>query len=78
MAKFSDRTLDIDILLYDDLYVISPQLEIPRDEIMTFAHVLKPLADIAPGFVHPQSRKPMERIWQEYAGDRTVLELIEL
>jgi len=48
VPKFSDRTLDIDILLYDDLYLLSPELDLPRDEILTAAHVLKPLADLAP------------------------------
>ena len=34
VPKFSDRSLDIDILLYDDLVLISPVLEIPRAEIL--------------------------------------------
>jgi len=37
VPKFSDRSLDIDILLYDDLVLLSPVLEIPRAEIMKFA-----------------------------------------
>lgn len=78
VAKFSDRTLDIDILLYDDLYVMSPVLEIPRLEIMTFAHVLKPLADLAPDLEHPVYRKTMTEIWQEFSGPRAILELIDL
>ena len=53
VPKFSDRTLDIDILLYDDLVLLSPVLEIPRPEILKFAHVLKPLADLEPDLVHP-------------------------
>ena len=65
-AKFSDRTLDIDILLYDDLYLRSPVLEIPRVEIMTFPHVLKPLADLAPDLLHPIHRKSIAEIWQAH------------
>ena len=78
VAKFSDRTLDIDILLYDDLYLVSPVLEIPRREIMTFAHVLKPLADLAPDLIHPVCRKTLAEIWSSFAGDRSGLEPIEL
>lgn len=78
VAKFSDRTLDIDILLYDDLYVLSPVLEIPRREIMTFAHVLKPLTDLAPELEHPVYQKKMSQIWNEFSGNRDGLELIEL
>lgn len=78
VAKYSDRTLDIDILLYDDLYLMSPVLELPRREIMAFSHVLKPLADLAPDLVHPVARKTMAEIWREFSGDRDGLELIEL
>jgi len=78
VPKFSDRTLDIDILLYDDLYLVSPQLQIPRREIMVFAHVLKPLADLAPHLVHPVCRKPLSEIWRDYTGDRQGLHEIKL
>jgi len=78
VPKFSDRTLDIDILLYNDLYLISPQLQIPRREILVFAHVLKPLADLAPDLVHPVCRKSLSEIWRDYSGDRSGLHKIEL
>ena len=64
VAKFSDRSLDIDILLYDDLVLLSPVLEIPRAEILKFSHVLKPLADLEPDLVHPTELKPMSEIWE--------------
>ncbi len=66
VPKFSDRTLDIDILLYDDLYLLSPELEIPRDEILTAAHVLKPLADLAPDLLHPVTRRSILEHWQAF------------
>jgi 2-amino-4-hydroxy-6-hydroxymethyldihydropteridine diphosphokinase len=66
VPKFSDRTLDIDILLYDDLYLISPELEIPRQEILTAAHVLKPLADLAPSLFHPTARRTIAELWKEF------------
>ena len=64
VAKFSDRTLDIDILLYDDLVLLSPKLEIPRAEILKFAHVIKPLADLDPEVVHPVELRTMAEIWK--------------
>lgn len=64
VPKFSDRSLDIDILLYDDLVLLSPVLEIPRAEITKFAHVLKPLTDLEPELVHPSERRSMTDIWQ--------------
>ena len=63
MPKWSSRTLDIDILLYDDLYLVSPALEIPRKEILDMAHVLKPLADIAADLVHPVEGETMDQLW---------------
>ena len=64
VPKFSDRSLDIDILLYDDLVLLSPVLEIPRVEIVKFAHVLKPLADLDPDLIHPTERRSIADIWQ--------------
>lgn len=78
VPKFSDRTLDIDILLYDDLYLISPELEIPREEILTAAHVLKPLADLAPKLLHPVSRRTMAELWDDFPPEESHLVCIEL
>jgi 2-amino-4-hydroxy-6-hydroxymethyldihydropteridine diphosphokinase len=47
------RTLDIDILLYDDLVMGSAELTIPHPRLHERAFVLVPLAEIAPGVVHP-------------------------
>ena len=64
VPKFSDRSLDIDILLYDDLVLRSPVLEIPRAEILKFSHVLKPLADLEPKLIHPTELRSMSEIWE--------------
>ena len=47
------RTLDLDILLYDDLTLDSPTLVIPHPRMATRAFVLLPLAEIAPERVTP-------------------------
>jgi len=70
--KFSDRTLDIDILLYDDLVGDHDGLELPRDEILKYAHVLKPLTDLAPGLRHPVTGKTFAEHWDEFDGDRSL------
>lgn len=77
LPKFSDRTLDIDVLLYGDLWVRLPGLELPRPEIETFAHVLRPLADLAPDFVHPVRRKSLAEMWAEFP-DKPLMETAEL
>lgn len=76
--KFSDRTLDIDILLYDDLYLIGPGLELPRDEILSAAHVLRPLADLEPELLHPVCRKTMAELWDGFPGRDIPMKMISL
>jgi len=76
VAKFSDRSLDIDILLYDDLVLLSPVLEIPRAEILKFSHVLKPLADLEPELIHPTEQRSMTEIWETSGMDDSCLRLI--
>jgi len=76
--KFADRTLDIDILLYDDLYLISPALELPHGEILLAAYVLKPLADLAPDLLHPVCRKTISELWKAFSPQDAKLKLIEL
>ena len=77
VPKFSDRTLDIDILLYDDLVLHSPKLQIPRAEILKFSHVLKPLADLEPDLVHPTELRPMLEIWKLSGLDDSSLSLLK-
>ena len=50
------RTLDLDILLYDDLELDAPGLHIPHPRLEDRAFVLAPLAEIAPGCVTPRGR----------------------
>ena len=68
LPKFADRTLDIDILLYDDLVGEFDGLELPRDEILKYAHVLKPLADLAGELIHPGTDRSYSQYWQAFAG----------
>ena len=76
VPKFSDRELDIDILLYDDLVVFSPLLQIPRAEIFKFPHVLKPLAELDPELLHPSEMRTMAEIWESSGMDESGLELL--
>ncbi len=76
--RYSDRTLDIDILLIDDRVLHTSELEIPRGEILKFAHVLKPLADLAPSLVHPTEKRTLADIWRDSGIDDSSLEEIDL
>jgi len=71
-VKFSSRTLDIDIVYFDDLILDGDNedddtggaatLQLPRPELR-HAFVLKPLADIAPEFVDPVRQVTLAELW---------------
>lgn len=63
VPRFSDRPLDVDIVFYDDLVLRGPgHLQLPRPEL-EHAFVLKPLADIAPDYRDPVSRRTLAQLW---------------
>ena len=76
--KFSSRTLDIDILYYEDLIFESDEIKLPRDEITRYDFVLKPLVDIAPDFVHPVKQLTNKRILAEHEIEKLIIKKIEL
>ena len=64
--RFSSRTLDLDLLLYDDLVLDEKGLKLPREEILKNAFVLWPLAEIAPARVHPLAGKTYAELWDDF------------
>ena len=52
-GNYSDRLIDIDILLYGDLILHTPELEIPHPLMTERRFVMDPLAEIASDVVHP-------------------------
>lgn len=75
--KFSPRTLDLDLLFFDDVVCDSPA-QLPRDEITKNAFVLWPLADIAAEFIHPINNLSIKNIWQKYDKTQQKLWKVEL
>lgn len=61
-VKWGQRTLDIDILFYDDKVITSQRLTIPHPEMQNRRFALEPLKDIAPGFIHPKLNKTVSQM----------------
>jgi 2-amino-4-hydroxy-6-hydroxymethyldihydropteridine diphosphokinase len=58
--RWGARTLDLDLLLYDDLILDTPTLQIPHPRMSDRSFVLVPLAEIAPNWVEPISRRTIQ------------------
>jgi 2-amino-4-hydroxy-6-hydroxymethyldihydropteridine diphosphokinase len=71
-TRFSARTLDIDILSYAEAVGCVAGVELPRPEILVNAHVLGPLAELAPTAVHPVAGLSYARLWADYADREKV------
>lgn len=69
------RPIDIDILLYGDKVVNSPELVIPHPRMTERAFVLIPLAEIAPDVVHPVLKKTIRELLSGIMEKQGVLKL---
>jgi 2-amino-4-hydroxy-6-hydroxymethyldihydropteridine diphosphokinase len=76
-VKFSDRTLDIDLVYFDDAVLDLPDLRLPRPELR-HAFVLRPLADIAPSFVDPVRKVTLAQLWRAHPDFGAALETVAL
>ncbi len=64
-VRWGPRTLDLDILLYDDLVLDmrEPYLCIPHVDMLNRRFVMEPLNQIAPGFLHPVEGKRIGQLF---------------
>lgn len=77
-SKFMDRTLDLDILLYGDAIIKDDKVQIPRDDIMRYAFVLEPLAEIAPEARHPVTQERFLDLWRDFDKQGLTQNVIDL
>lgn len=57
--RYGPRPIDLDILLYDDLRLSTPALEIPHPRLLEREFVLRPLAELEPRLRHPSTGRPI-------------------
>lgn len=60
--KWGARTLDIDLILYEQLILETPELQLPHPRMKDRAFVLVPLAEIAPNWIDPLTKKTIEEL----------------
>lgn len=65
--KWGARIIDIDILFYDDAMVQTDVLTIPHEGFEKRMFAIVPLMEIAPEFIHPVTKRPIEEIYRQCA-----------
>lgn len=62
---YLSRTMDIDILFYDERIVREPGLEIPHPRLHERTFALIPLMDVAPDLVHPVFNRTIRELYEQ-------------
>ncbi|HLF04663.1 MAG TPA: 2-amino-4-hydroxy-6-hydroxymethyldihydropteridine diphosphokinase [Dehalococcoidia bacterium] len=70
--RYGPRLVDVDILLYGDLVLDLPQLQVPHPRMAQRAFVLVPLAELAPELVHPTLRLTIAELARRVDGKEGV------
>jgi len=65
--KFSSRSLDLDLLLYDQAVMQTQAVTLPHADILVYAFVLEPLAEIAAELEHPVEQRKYADLWKDFA-----------
>ncbi len=68
-GQYSDRLIDIDILLYDDVVMHTPSLALPHPLMHRRLFVLEPLSEIAPTTIHPLLQKEIATLCNELKAE---------
>lgn len=72
------RELDLDLLLYGESILYRDELALPRPDILRYPFVLRPLAELAPARLHPETGRTFAWHWKHFAGIPADLEPVTL
>ncbi len=65
LVHWGPRTLDLDILFYEDCVMNEPDLIIPHIDMQNRSFVLEPLCELAPAYLHPVLKKTVKQMLEE-------------
>ena len=71
--RWGPRTIDLDILIYEDFVLESQELTIPHKELLNRRFVLEPLCEIEPWLEHPVEKKTLSTILKGLEDDGSVV-----
>jgi deoxyguanosine kinase len=73
--RWAEREIDIDILLYDEISISTPELQIPHPDLHNRRFVLIPLSEIAPEAFHPIFQKSVSELLIECKDTTRVIHI---
>lgn len=69
--KNAPRTIDLDVILYDDQILRLQGRQIPDPELLRYPHIARPAADVAPDWVHPETGDTLRTIAERLSARGT-------
>jgi len=64
--RWAPRSMDLDLLLFGDQVIEEPGLKVPRPDLVRWAFMLGPLAELAPDFMHPLEQRTIGELWRQF------------
>lgn len=69
-VRKAPRTIDLDLLLFGNTIMETPQLTLPHPRMLERRFVLEPLVEIAPALRHPAAKEPLKKYLARVAGQK--------
>jgi 2-amino-4-hydroxy-6-hydroxymethyldihydropteridine diphosphokinase len=71
------RTIDLDLLFFNQEVIDAPGLKVPHPFLHQRRFVLEPLSEIAPSWMHPVLRQPVEKLLLQVSDTKKIIKLAE-
>jgi 2-amino-4-hydroxy-6-hydroxymethyldihydropteridine diphosphokinase len=76
--RWAPRAMDLDILMIGDQVIDEQGLKVPRPDLLRWAFMLGPLAELAPGLLHPVAGETIGELWRRFDRDAHPLHPVAL